>query len=317
MKSVAVVGWYGHSNVGDEAFKVAFKSLWPDVHFEFVDEVPKNLSDFDALVFGGGSFMDRLPTNNQPVPNIPIAFVGVGLHVTPPAHTREWLAAAKTIVLRNQPPAGVDALVAPDLVFAVDWPFPGRLTAKKILVLGNDFATPRGSHASWQSLGAFWFEQELASILDQKIKNGYTVTFYPMQASSKEFLKHDDRFWNNRIASLMEHRRLVTLKHGGNEWKLAKVIRYAELVISLRYHGCVFSTIFGTPFVGVSMHDKTRSYFVERDLKNYCDFYGFNKETFAQAAAAQPGEERLAAIREESYKQWQLTSDIVRDALDL
>jgi hypothetical protein len=225
--------------------------------------------------------------------------------------------AARVIVLRNQPPLGVeDVLVAPDLVFGIKWLASlNRGTDRRILVLGNDFATPRGSVASWQSLGSFWFEQELASVLDQEVKNGGTVLFYPMQASSTDFLREDDRFWNARIASLMERRHMVALDEGGDEISLARAITSADLVISLRYHGCVFSTIFGVPFVGISMHDKTKSYFIENSLENYCDFYGFNKNTLRQAIAAQPSQDQLNTIREEGYEQWQRTSATVRDIL--
>src|SRR5579885_2609789 len=56
--TILVYGWYNQGNVGDELFKEAFKHLFPEYQFIFIDKITKNsLKDVAAVFIGGGSFL--------------------------------------------------------------------------------------------------------------------------------------------------------------------------------------------------------------------------------------------------------------------
>jgi polysaccharide pyruvyl transferase WcaK-like protein len=129
---------------------------------------------------------------------------------------------------------------------------------------------------------------------------------------------HDDRLAAARIVSLMRTRERVEFVNDPAELdSLVTLIASSSLVISLRFHGAMLAALLGVPFVGISMHDKMRSFFVENELQNWCDFYGFSGEQLLTAINASPSAERMKELREEGYERWQHMSDIVAGELSL
>ena len=52
---IFVYGWYNHSNLGDESYKLSFKETWPEHEFIFSDVVKNDDIDrYDLCIIGGG-----------------------------------------------------------------------------------------------------------------------------------------------------------------------------------------------------------------------------------------------------------------------
>src|SRR5271154_6998437 len=113
-RKLLIHGWYGHQNIGDEAFRDSFRALFPEPEYtlKFTDQIPKDTSKYDALVVGGGSFLDQPIWRINEV-QIPIAFVGVGLDGIHPDNQKA-LDRARIVVSRNKS----QYHYCPDLVFA-------------------------------------------------------------------------------------------------------------------------------------------------------------------------------------------------------
>lgn len=323
-KRVVVFGFYGHGNSGDEAFKPAFQHLWGDkVDFFFKDQIPADLSPYDAMMIGGGSFLDQqMPLEAAPNPSVPedfpIAFVGVG-HCFP-AHP-SWgglLRRAKIVVYRDGPP-----MMAPDLVFARKIEPTSEPREKHLVVLGNDFLVPKRDSPRWKVDAWNWFEGEFAKTLDRYIAENWSVRFIPMAGfvSSDYLDTHDDRVFAIRIASQMKDRWKVSLAGVSDEPALIREISAASLVFTMRFHGCVFSTMLGRPFVAISHHDKIKSFMNESGFFHRVDFYGLTADRLYEMSHSVLKDKGLITdykeIREDGYAAWQNMSGIVAEALSL
>lgn len=325
-KKVAVVGWYGHQNSGDEAFKSAFQGLWPDVDFWFFDKVPPAVDTaFDAIVFGGGSFLD------QPIKSwvtaagvtIPIGFLGVGIHNRIHPDNVAWLERAKIVVARNVPGVIPVDMVPPhvvgDLLFAREFEV-GKLGKRRVTVLGSCYLTPHPGETAVHRSASDWFTNQLAAVLDTYAGNGEHVDFVPMCAPTgpvDEVGLEDDRSFAWHVAARMVHRDKVTISPSWGLGGLVDKIASSSLVISARFHGCVLATILGRPFVGISAHDKVRSFFVDNRFNNWADFYGFNRTAFEAAERRQPTIGVLKELTSREFAGWQSLRDTVEKALGL
>ena len=275
---IFVYGWYGKSNLGDEAFKDSFEYLWPDVDFTFSSIIPPNVNQYHAFWIGGGSFLE------QPIPDldkvtIPLAFIGVGGCSCPAESTRKALERARIIVFRND--SALDHWATPqahaisDLVFARDskpFNFPKK---EQITVLLNDFITPKGKGAEWKALAYNWFLQEFSKILD-RFSTKYTIKLFPMCVNPRI----DDRRVGAAVIGRSEYpHRYDWMLHTPSEYDLRVAISESKFVITQRFHGLVYSILEDTPCVTITMHDKFASLGRELDIP-MLDFYGMTDKRF-------------------------------------
>lgn len=317
---VAVVGWYGHQNLGDEAFRPVFEWLFENHEIDFLDCIPNNLN-YDVLVVGGGSFLD------EPVPGIfegaknlfpHIAFIGVGIHSSVHPDNQDLLRAADVLVVRNEfglPPDLPPVQSAPDLVFARQFPQWEPSSEKKLCVITNGFWVP-GSESSW-CMVASWvkFMREFGRDLDRFIGQGWSVSFVPMCAG-EQFFRCDDRLASMHIASEMSEKARVILSPI-TEDELVEEIRTSSMVISTRFHGCVLATLTGTPFVGVSGHDKFLSFFEDNKLDNWINYHEYSYGELESAMYDLPRLSYLREITEKGFARWQDMRRTIRDVLSL
>jgi polysaccharide pyruvyl transferase WcaK-like protein len=171
---------------------------------------------------------------------------------------------------------------------------------------------PSRQSARWQVAAWDRFEMELATALDETYAD-WTIEFFPMLLAKNG---PSDDYAAARIVSQMSNRWRVR----DNIWrptesKLIESIQRADLVITQRFHGVVLASILSTPFVGISAHDKMRSFFTDSSLNNYCDYYSFTRESLAQATDAIPALYRFARLREESHARWHMLAQEIEDRL--
>jgi hypothetical protein len=120
MKKTLVYGFYGHDNIGDELFKIAFEKLFPEYEFTFTDHLSLELlENKDALFFGGGSFLNQYIEGWDIWDiNIPIFYIGIGLETEIHQHHRILMNRAELIASRSiSPSSQLKYLPIPDLVY--------------------------------------------------------------------------------------------------------------------------------------------------------------------------------------------------------
>jgi polysaccharide pyruvyl transferase WcaK-like protein len=315
-----VLGWTGHQNLGDEAFKPAFQSLWPSVEFTFRDRLNPDVNRFDSLWVGGGSFLDsEIPGVKNINVTIPICFVGISINSSIKPSNKLLLDRAKVVVVRDE--QSLDhcprALVAPDLAFAVKSDPCHMLVAKpkQITVLLNDFVSPVNDDEEWKTLAYLWFINQLSESLNILAEQDYMIHLIPMCIGGI-----DDR----RIAAAVYGRiarkdKVVWYLREVTEQELKAQISLSDLVVTQRFHGMVFSTICGVPFISIRSHDKMKYLAQQMKWEGDLDYYGFNRLQFEQAreAVSKVNRKNLLDFARDCAVSWICTSDIVTKELSL
>lgn len=323
-KKIFVFGWYNHNNLGDEAFKESFEYLWgKSVEFAFGCKIPLNINDYDACFVGGGSFLDQEIPGLKSV-SIPLGFIGVGVHSFIHPTNIQALKNSKIIITRGDilseqyTKNPKNQFIASDLVFARDIRsevkqnlIPTLPDNNVILIIGNEFLTPKRNSPIWKYTSFHWFLTEFSKLCDEWVDQKYSIKFYPMCTGDK----FDDRFFASHIVSQMEKHKNVFFHFGhADENELIQNISQSKLVVSMRFHGNIFSTILGKPFIGINSHDKMKTYFHTLRTNNFLDYYGFTSSTFRECAENNKIEPSyLLEYAGKEKDRWRYLSDIVAE----
>lgn len=318
-KKIAVIGWYGHGNIGDESFKTAFSHLWLNNTFSYFDKVPEQVNSFDACFIGGGSILDNAFFNFESI-KIPLAFIGVsvGATITNPALKRA-IERAKVIVVRDSSSLEYleskarPTMLAPDIVFGYATHVQQKkVSDKTVCVLVNDFMAPKHNSELYKGDAWNWFTHEFSQCLNDLSTDGYKIKMFPMCTGAV-----DDRRAAASIISRMEHPDRV-------EWMLDEFcddseiclrheINECDLVITQRFHGIVYAAKAGRRVISISAHDKIKSICYDMGLVKPVDYYGFSKSEFKyslqEVSTVEPSKfYRYAA---EAKEKWETMSAIV------
>jgi len=289
MAKVLVYGWYGHGNLGDEAFRPAITGLFPGVDFTFADRLPERLAiRFDAVVFGGGSFLDQAVAGSIDIhlpEGMPIAYLGVSCgDVVHPDHSK-LLKKAKLIVVRDR--LSFDKLTriheidrnkvhyAGDLVLARDdvyWQLCEQPPSRMVAVFLSDHLTPRRDAPIWAYQAHEWFVREMAKALDRMIDDGLHVSFYAMCVNPRE---SDERpMW--AVTGKMNSDPMSYFSRMGymDEAECRASIARSHLVVTQRLHGAVFSAALGRHAILINSHDKMNAFAMDSGIETV-PYYGF------------------------------------------
>lgn len=277
---ITVLGWYGHSNTGDDAYELAFPLLLPNHILTFTDKL--NNSDVDAVILGGGdilysNFIDQL--TDCSVPKYAFSVSVRKDEVLPP------VAFTKIVSRDNSFFSGCSWL--PDFTFALSPDVDnGRRLVKKIftgldlydkvcvVVVNSNLMTKECTLArdsvTFEKLAfdlAHTIDHTNASFLFLPFGNGFP--FNDRITNSMVYCKC--KFWKKNA--------IVYEKYSVQE--VLDIISAVDLVISSRLHSSIFSCISGTPFIDITHHDKNRFFLETINKQNWSiDYWRFCLHNF-------------------------------------
>ena len=280
--NIAVLGWYGNNNVGDEAFRFAFHDLFMDhsVSFFLPPDIPKG----DIIVLGGGAVAS--PYYLSCLPETPAYAIGIDL-----AYESEVdLVAARNFkaayIRTATDAAALKAKVSfpvehiPDLAFLIrptgqDVLGKYRKTTKKSLgILVTDYVNPAIDRPVKEFAARAWsFQQNMAEQLD-KLSKEFEIFMIPCSTGG---YGNDIRI-NLGIASFMVEgptQIMATL----SPQEMVDLIAGLDVSVCMRFHAHIFSVIAGTPFVSLDFTRKVKLFLHENGLDK-SQVCGFHEDEF-------------------------------------
>ncbi|MDN4492139.1 polysaccharide pyruvyl transferase CsaB [Ureibacillus aquaedulcis] len=287
---VVLSGYYGFDNVGDEAilFSIisALRKLQKDIQITVLSNNPEStqqtygvgavnrwkmkevsaaLKGADGLISGGGSLLQD-QTGMKSIPYYS------GIMQIAKMHKKPVFVYAQGMGPINK---GISKLIVRKTLNKVDQITVRDEESKKLLenigikksigIVPDPVTGLDGSsfHSSWlESAGLDnyiaisvrdWpttvdYRQKIVDSLDQLAGNGETIIFVPMHG------EHDART-SREFAELMKEKSLVAPADLSIEEKIA-IIGQSKLLIGMRLHSLIFSSIFYTPFIAISYDPK-------------------------------------------------------------
>lgn len=291
---VVLSGYYGFDNVGDEAILYAIirsiRELQPSTHITVLSVNPEStaktydvhavnrwklkdvsrvIKEADGLISGGGSLLQD-QTGMKSIPyytgimrlaswhNKPVFIYAQGMGPINRSISK-WIVRStfkkvagitvrdedsklllETIGIKKEISVVPDPVLGLDITsFKSDW-----LTTQ---ALTNPFLTV--SVRDWPS--EIPFKEQVATSLD-KLAQQYTIVFLPMHGN-------DDAITSGQVADLMREKALIAPSGSSIEEKIT-IIGQSKLLIGMRLHALIFSSITSTPFVALSYDPKVDSF---------------------------------------------------------
>jgi polysaccharide pyruvyl transferase WcaK-like protein len=267
---VTVLGWYGHSNVGDDAFLEAFPIVLPGHELRFVETIPRG-DDSDAYILGGGDVFYQ-PFTDQ-LRRVPADRPKVAASVTLTGHS-DFSAydLFSHVYVRDQMSLEHGRAVAPDktsylpdVTFALTPdPVAGRAWMverfaseglelfEKVVVCvlssyagGNKFDSLARDYLNFQSLA-----MQVAEIADST-----TASFVFLPFGTRP--PYDDRATNAWVSERTKYWQKNYAVHDRlGVQATIDILAASDAVVSSRLHSTIFSVVAGVPFVDLTHHDK-------------------------------------------------------------
>ena len=292
-KTIAVVGWYGKKNFGDELMASRLSqvlsrngntvSIYSDLCADGVLDGTKDASylDQDVIVIGGGGIVTTdFWALRQPMleelrkSRALIAFLNV--NVTPECcedaeftsnlrslNARWWVRDQMSVEILAG--VGIKAELVPDISFRVDLDRRDEAEPRSPYRQLSVFANYYTLEGLWENdldrfIAAKKSANILAKYLDWMITFGWRVTFWPAQTAP--FV--DDRLAAAAVYAMMKNKEEATWVTECPDWKmLVQAVYASDLVVSMRYHTTTTALANGIPFVDITHHAKNRRLLAE------------------------------------------------------
>jgi polysaccharide pyruvyl transferase WcaK-like protein len=267
--TIQVLGWYNHGNTGDEAYKVAFPSLFEGHDVEFVEVLDPN-NPPDCVVLGGGdvfypsftrhvasmpSHVRKIAASISLTENSDFASLGLFEKVIVRDHRSALIASQRGHSVQYQP--DFTFLLQPDgqagrayLDDAVRREGHRLYERVVVCVISNYLANTKLDMLARDLTAFLKLSQDLALVADE---TPASFVFLPFSTKAP----WDDRVSNSWVADRCKYydKNLVVWDRLDVQTTL-NVIAAADAVVSSRLHSTIFSTIAGIPFIDLTHHTK-------------------------------------------------------------
>lgn len=304
---VDVLGYYGKENLGDEIFIPAIRSLFPSCLVNFAYPNRDELTG-QTLILGGGDVIKKLYLKDI---DRPYHILGVGL-----GYESELELLGNNVVeayFRNRVDAaaarqkGFNAHYCPDLAFALDidrderGPRDPEEKKRLAVILANSVINPGMGLGEMPDLHYLeYMKWELARALDS-LSQWYDISFLFMSHACYAY---------DQAAAMDTASRMKT----GHESEILPFTEIEELqdfdlVVTMKFHGMIFSTMMGIPFVNIGTTRKMETFCRENCLSELSiPTYSFTANRLFDAvkrAEADGVSDKLLALARNNREHWE------------
>ncbi|WML31550.1 polysaccharide pyruvyl transferase family protein [Neobacillus sp. OS1-32] len=282
-KKILYLGWLGQNNIGDEVLYELFEHMFykynqhsENVYIDAFSTDSSNkvsISSYDLVVLGGGSLI-HLPywiniCSEARKQNIPVVSWGTGIdgfykseHLNSIAISTQLAnqfkdeyeqfkyisvrgSFTKNALLNIGVKSEIDEIGDPALIYAIEF-----LGEQQDLVKNN-----KNILINW---GTFYnnifgqneekVEQELASVANLLISNGYSITIYPIWTEDIEPVK--------RLGQKINNKKCQIISEVYDAKTLQKLISQSYMTINLKLHANILSASANVPFISLAYRGK-------------------------------------------------------------
>lgn len=264
--TVLVLGFYKKGNLGDDLFEDAFKLLFPNFNFVFVNKLTaNNLKNIDTVFIGGGSLLGEPLSISSDATDLlkykKIFYIGVGSETNFHESHLPYMQLAKLIAPRTNVNydkllnINSNVLAIPDLAYCLKPSVTDKKISKSILVVPNILVVPKWNDPHWKHVAWQSFKVEFAQTLDLLLEEGYHINFFPMCSNPVQ----DDSNAATEILNCMSKKLNLLLPPAANFGEATNTFSQYEMVLTQRYHGAILSNMVNNHCVTIHHHDKLKT----------------------------------------------------------
>ena len=274
--NIYIMGWYDKENSGDEAFKPVIKNCFEPEYNPIFTEFAPLYSEDKKFIFGGGGYPGERLIESERLKHIdkktPIYCLGVDIPSGGEQfdqfnsyNLQEIFCRSKTYVEDTKDRLNVK--YCPDLAFGL---YPPEKSINKLSnLLKAKMAKPKsksiGIILTHEYIQYPWMKEELVKAI-RKYKKDWNIFFIAM---AHKFASADS-FYNRMVAMKVGHLSNINMIDDIRDtYKMLRFISEMDIIISMRFHGIIFSTITGTPFISIANPGKHSCFCEQEDLSDY------------------------------------------------
>jgi polysaccharide pyruvyl transferase WcaK-like protein len=283
-EKVKVLGWYNHSNIGDESYKLSFQKLFNN-EFEFVDEL---LVSTDTAILGGGDVFGYIDQMNRAKKKLAVSIC------LPEKTKKSDLLLFDTICVRDSyslniaKSHNVEAYLYPDMAFLLNYnkeegknylisKFSKNKLEKYSKIIGivvNANLMPQYDTTAMQTQAWDNFCFSIANAIDC---TNASFVFIPFGMETPR----DDRVSNGFVASKCKFwKKNFVITEQLSVQEALNIISACDIMISTRLHSSIFSCIAGVPFLDITHNHKNAAFLNDIQYKHKISFWDFSKKEF-------------------------------------
>lgn len=311
---IAILGYYGHKNAGDEAFKIVFELFLAchELHFFSPNDLPYYENQFDLLILGGGNVLGEYflsPLFSRGWSECKKYAVGVGLSDEKGVYLAKE-AGFNKIFVRNHSELSKLSICSeinfiPDIVFSLMsksnqtkttalMPIinPSYDKGKSIAFVVSleyfpEFNRVRREHAYREFDQSIKILSETISLLQLK----FNISLIVISSD----IYHYDEIYARLLFRACEHawKNVSIVNCNGNPDMSIAFFKGHECILSMKYHGLIFSMINSIPAINISANIKNK------DLMDYAGLSKFSVDILDKKLKAT----ELSAIIDDSIKE--------------
>jgi polysaccharide pyruvyl transferase WcaK-like protein len=264
---INILGWYGECNVGDDSFQQVFSErLSPKYSLKFTQTADPNA---DAIIFGGGGVLFGKYLLSSLQVNVPKYAIGVDIDL----HGERWDKIQEqhfeAILVRSKEytwfarEKNKRIQYCPDIAFGLTSKSSYNPESKTIgVILSRDL---------WEFPGT---RDEIVSSIKRLSGRGYKFKFISLY-NGRGIPDEAVNFQTAIMARIPKDKYISSTPQTVEE--AFREIASVELLWTMRFHGVIFATITGTPFVGINRPGKVSLFCEQENLQeNYLDLNHLN-----------------------------------------
>lgn len=293
-KSILYLGWLGQGNIGDDVLFEIFNHLFNKynrltdnvkIHPFSLNSKNLNLTSYDLIVLGGGSLL-HLPywlniCKEAIKLNIPVVSWGTGIdgfykneHIDNIALSPQTIEQYRNVIeqfkyLSVRGPFTKNALINsgikneiyeigdPALLYETEMinKIPEIKNRKNILI---NWGT---SHNNVFGKNEKYIEELLVKVVKTLIRNGYTITVYPIWNEDIEPVK--------QLVNKINNKNCIGISEVYNALRLQNMINESYLTINLKLHANILSASGNVPFISLAYRGKCIDFAKSVDCLEY------------------------------------------------